>query len=103
MSQGGRQIKAQAFTFAQNGTRSDEGDPRGLQKVGAKKPRPQKRSGSGKEVLPRIHSVNADGTGGHFSMRKWESEKHQSWKMPAEGFKGHVATDGSVLGTAGKW
>ena len=23
--------------------------------------------------------------------------------MPAEGFKGHVATDGSPLGTAGKW
>ena len=23
--------------------------------------------------------------------------------MPAEGFQGHVATDGSVLGTAGKW
>ena len=23
--------------------------------------------------------------------------------MPAEGFKGHVATDGSLLGTAGKW
>ena len=23
--------------------------------------------------------------------------------MSAEGFKGHVATDGSLLGTAGKW
>ena len=23
--------------------------------------------------------------------------------MPAEGFKGHVATDGSLLSTAGKW
>ena len=23
--------------------------------------------------------------------------------MLAEGFKGHVATDGSLLGTAGKW
>ena len=23
--------------------------------------------------------------------------------MPAEGFKGHVATDGSLLGTSGKW
>ena len=40
---------------------------------------------------------------GHFSMRKWESEKHKSWGMPAEGFKGHVATDGSLLGAAGKW
>ena len=40
---------------------------------------------------------------GHFSMRKWKSEKHKSWSIPAEEFKGHVATDGSVLGTAGKW
>ena len=23
-------------------------------------------------------------------MRKWESEKHRSWRTPAEGFKGHV-------------
>ena len=23
--------------------------------------------------------------------------------MPAEGFKGHVATDGSLLGNTGKW
>ena len=29
-----------------------------------------------------------------FSVRKWESEKHESWGMPTEGFKGHVATDG---------
>ena len=36
-------------------------------------------------------------------MQKWESEKHQSWRMPAEGFKGHVGTDGSLLGVAGKW
>ena len=34
---------------------------------------------------------------------KWESEKNKNWSMPAEGFKGHVATDGSLLGTAGKW
>ena len=36
-------------------------------------------------------------------MRKWESEKHKSWCIPAEGFKGHVATDGSLLRNAGKW
>ena len=30
-----------------------------------------------------------------------ESEKHKSWGIPAEGFKNHVATDGSLLGTAG--
>ena len=40
---------------------------------------------------------------GHFTKRKWESEKHESWGMKAEGFKVHVATDGSLLGNAGKW
>ena len=40
---------------------------------------------------------------GHFSMIKWESEEHKSWSMSAEGFKGHVATDGSLLGNADKW
>ena len=36
-------------------------------------------------------------------MEMWESEKHKSWSTPGEGFKGHVATDGSLQGTAGKW
>ena len=36
-------------------------------------------------------------------MKKWKSEKHISWCFPSEGFKGHVATDGSLLGMAGKW
>ena len=40
---------------------------------------------------------------GHFSMQKWEPEKDKSWGMPAEGFKGHVATDGSLTGKTGKW
>ena len=36
---------------------------------------------------------------GHFSVTKWESEKHRSWGVPAEGFKGHVAIDGCLLGS----
>ena len=36
----------------------------------------------------------------HYRMEKWESEKHKSWCTPPEG---HVATDDSLLGTAGKW
>ena len=36
-----------------------------------------------------------------YQHEKWESQKHKSWGMPAEGFKGHVATDGSLLGNAG--
>ena len=30
-------------------------------------------------------------------MRKWESQGHRSWGLPTEGFKGHVAADGSLL------
>ena len=40
---------------------------------------------------------------GGFRMKIWESEKHQSRSMQVEGFRSHVATDGSLLGTAGKW
>ena len=36
-------------------------------------------------------------------MKKWESEKHRSWGMQVEGLRGHVATDGSLLGKTGKW
>ena len=36
-------------------------------------------------------------------MTKWESEKYNSWGMPVEGVRGHVATDGSLLRKAGKW
>ena len=35
-------------------------------------------------------------------MKKWKSEKHKSWGFPAEGCKGYVAADGSLLGMAGK-
>ena len=89
-------------TIALSGTKSD-GRFQRPQEVGAKKQEHQRRSGSGKEVLLCILSVNADGTGAIFSMRKWASEKHKSWDMPAEGFKGHVASDGSLQGTAAKW
>ena len=36
-------------------------------------------------------------------MKKWEPEKHKSWSLPVEGFKGHVATDGSLLRKTEKW
>ena len=34
---------------------------------------------------------------------KKRSLKHKKLGMPAEFFMGHVATDGSLLGTAGQW
>ena len=36
-------------------------------------------------------------------MRKWESDKHKGWGIPAGRFREHVATDGSLLGVSGKW
>ena len=47
--------------------------------------------------------MKANGTEAISVLKKWDSEKHKSWGLPAEGFKGHVATDGSLLGTAGNW
>ena len=78
-------------TIAQNGTRLDGRFQEPTESVN-KKRKPQRKSGSGKGVSSRILSVT-----------KWESEKHKSSGMPAKGFKGHVATDGSLLGNAGKW
>ena len=48
------------------------------------------------------HLCGSQWSKGHFSMKKWESEKPKSWGMSTEEFKGHVATDGSLLGKAGK-
>ena len=31
------------------------------------------------------------------SVQGWESEKHRSWNMQVEGFRGHVATDDSFV------
>ena len=47
--------------------------------------------------------MKPNGTGVTPSMKKWDSEMHKCWGIPAEGFKGTVQTDGSLLGTAGKW
>ena len=96
---GGR--KAQALPLPRV-VLSQTGDSRGLQKIGAK----SKNLKGGVEWQRGIvvHPLSeSQWNRGHFSMRKLESEKHKSWGMPAEGFKGHVATDGSLLGTAGKW
>ena len=38
---------------------------------------------------------------GNFRMKMWESEKHQSWSVQVEGFRSHLATDGSLLGQTG--
>ena len=40
---------------------------------------------------------------GNFRMKMLESEKHRSWGLQVKGFSDHVATDGSMLGSAVKW
>ena len=81
---------------------SQTGDSSGFKKVGAKSKNLKKEWKWQRGIIVHPLSDN-QWIRGHFSMRKWESEKHKSWSMPAEGFKGHVATDGSLPGTAGKW
>ena len=81
-------------------------------KLGAKSKRP---AGSGSQIAitskkewkwPRsvvTHPLRkSQWNRSHFSVKKWESEKHKSWGRPAEGFHGHVVADGSLLGMAGK-
>ena len=81
--------KSTGSATAQNGTKSDER----FQKFSgswSKKEEPQRRSGSGKEVLLNISQWKPMEQG-HFSVTKWESKKHRSWCIPVEGLKGHVA------------
>ena len=40
---------------------------------------------------------------GPFQFEKMESAKDKSWRIPVEGFQPHVATNASLLGTAGHW
>ena len=37
------------------------------------------------------------------TVREWDSEEHQRWSMPVEGFRSHATTDGSSLGLSGRW
>ena len=98
---GGRHREAQALPLPRL-VRSQTGDSRIFRKLKQKAKTSKKEWKWQRGTVE--HPLNeSQWNRGHFSMRKWESEKHKSWGMPAEGFKGHVATDGSLLGIAGKW
>ena len=81
--------------------RDQKGDPRVFQKVGAKSENVE----GGVEVAKRYchASCESQWNRGRFSKKKWESQKHKSWSIPAEGLMGHVTSDDSLLGRAGKW
>ena len=86
--------KSTGSTTAQNGTRSD-GRPEAFRKWEEKGKTSKKEWKWQRGIVEHPLSES--------QWRKWESEKHKSWSTPAEGFKGHVATDGSLLENAGKW
>ena len=76
METGKRTIKSSdAVRLLVNGTKSDERFQRFSGSL-SQTPEPQRRSGSGKEVLLNILTVEVNGTVATFSMRKWETEKH---------------------------
>ena len=74
-----------------------------LQKVGAKGENVEERMEAAKRHSVAHPLSGRQWNGGHISATKCESEKHGSWSMPVEGFKGHVATDASLLGKTGRW
>ena len=76
LSQRERHRKAQALPLS-GIARGSGGDSGSLQKVGAKGEKRRRKSGSGKEVSSRTLSVKAQWNGGHFIVKKWESEKAQ--------------------------
>ena len=39
----------------------------------------------------------------HLTVWRWESEKHISGSIPVDGFRNHVAADGSPLGVSSRW
>ena len=94
--------KSTGSSIAQNSTRSG-GRSQRLSGSGSKKQEPQRKEWKWQRGIVEHPLNESQWNRGHFSLKKWESEKHNSWSMPAEGFKGHGATDGSLLGTAGKW
>ena len=93
--------KSTGSTTAQNGTNSDGGFQTLSER--SKKREPQKKEWKWQRGIVMHPLGESQWNRCHFSVKKWESEMHKSWSIPAEGFKGHVATDGSLLGTAGKW
>ena len=102
LSQGGRQRKAQALSLPRMVRGWTVRFPVAFRKLEPKARTSKKEWKRQRSIV--VHPLSeCQWNWGHFSMRKWESVKHKSWGMPEEGFKGHVATDGSLLCTAGKW
>ena len=100
MSQGGRDRQAQAFPLPRMVRRQTGEIPEVFRKW-EQKARTSKKEWKWQRGVVEHHLSGSQWNRGHFSMRKWESERHMSWGWSAEGFKGHVATDGRKVGAYG--
>ena len=97
----GKVQKSTGSTIVQGGMKSGA-NSEALRKL-EQKARTSKKEWMWQRGIVTHHLSESQWNRCHFSVEKWESEKPKSWGLPAEGFKGHVATDGFFLGTAGKW
>ena len=93
---GGRHRETQALPLS-GMAHSKAGYSGIFQEAGGKRRELRRQNGNSSTL-----SVKAK-TGGHSSIKKWKFEKHRSWSMQVEGFRDHVATDGSLFGKTGKW
>ena len=87
-----KEQRSTGSTTAQNGTKSDE-IPEVFRKW-EQKARTSKQEWKWQRGIVEHPLSGSQWNRGHFSMRKWESQKYKSWGIPAEGFKGRIATDG---------
>ena len=95
--------KSTGSTIARHGAKSD-GRSQSFSRSGSKKREPQRKEWKWQRGVVAHPLSESQWNRVYFSMKKWESEKHKNLGgLAAEGFKGHVATDGSLLGAAGKW
>ena len=97
MSGLGKDRKTQAVPVSVM-VRSQTPDPRWSGEMGTKDQNVKGRLG----VAKRKHPVSkSNWEKSQVSARRWESEKHKSRGMPVEGFRHHVATDGTLWSACG--
>ena len=77
---------------------------------GGQTPNPRKAGemgAEGQDIKERLEVAKRKSEGqwesSHLTVRRWESEKQKSCAIPVEGFRNHVASDGSLMGVSGKW
>ena len=88
--------KITGFTIVHDGMKSGAKYPRGMQKW-EQKATTSKKEWKWQSDIVTYPLSESQRNKSHSSMKQWEFD------LPAEGFLSHVATDGFLLGIAGKW